>query len=143
MKAIATSPAGTYGTSTWYRRVEPSSTFLTLCNCASPHTQTAPHTLGRAHLVQACLRLVEYSSNVGPAKVVLWAHNSHCGDARATERGEHEEWNLGHMARATFGERNVFIVGFGTASGTVSYEGLEPFKRHTHTHTHTHALLTE
>lgn len=57
----------------------------------------------------------------GPqAKAVVWAHNSHIGDARATEmgaaRGEH---NIGQLARETWGEE-VALIGFGTHTGTVS-----------------------
>ena len=53
-------------------------------------------------------------------KAVVWAHNSHIGDARATEmggsRGEH---NLGQLAREKWGA-DVALIGFGTHSGTVS-----------------------
>ena len=57
----------------------------------------------------------------GPdAKALVWAHNSHIGDARATEmgraRGEH---NLGQLARERHGDA-VALVGFGTHTGTVS-----------------------
>lgn len=75
------------------------------------------------HMVQTCLRLVEYHQMLGdgkPPKVVLWAHNSHVGDARATDRGNVEELNLGQCIRSTFGSSNAFLVGFGTHSGTVT-----------------------
>jgi protein-L-isoaspartate(D-aspartate) O-methyltransferase len=56
----------------------------------------------------------------GPAsKAIVWAHNSHIGDAAATEmlsRGEH---NIGHLCRKRFGEGMVSI-GFGTDHGTVT-----------------------
>jgi erythromycin esterase-like protein len=72
-------------------------------------------------MVQTCLRLAEYHGLGGTApKVVVWAHNSHCGDASATEIGAHNEWNLGQMLRQTFGSDNTFIVGFGTHEGTVT-----------------------
>jgi len=54
-----------------------------------------------------------------PAKLVVWAHNSHVGDARATEMRERGEINLGRLAR----ERHpgqTFVVGFTTYSGTVT-----------------------
>jgi erythromycin esterase-like protein len=54
----------------------------------------------------------------GPAKVVVWAHNTHVGDARATEMGEAGELSLGQLARERFGERSV-RVGFTTYAGTV------------------------
>ena len=47
-------------------------------------------------------------------RCVLWAHNSHVGDACATELGAHDEWNLGQMIRSTFGPNNTFLLGFGT-----------------------------
>ena len=74
-------------------------------------------------MVQTCLRLVEYHTMLAdgrPPKVVMWAHNSHIGDARATDRGRFEEWNLGQMMRNTYGSSNVFLVGFGTHSGSVT-----------------------
>ena len=57
----------------------------------------------------------------GPdAKAVVWAHNSHIGDARATEmgtlRGEH---NIGQLARQRFGDEAV-LIGFGTHTGTAA-----------------------
>lgn len=57
----------------------------------------------------------------GPhSKAVVWAHNSHIGDARATEmgrvRGEH---NIGQLARTRWGDE-VALIGFGTHTGTVS-----------------------
>ena len=54
-----------------------------------------------------------------PAKVVVWAHNSHLGDARATEMGRRGEWNLGQLLRETaVGE--VYSIGFSTFAGTVT-----------------------
>ncbi|AUX39473.1 erythromycin esterase [Sorangium cellulosum] len=53
-----------------------------------------------------------------PTKAVLWAHNSHLGDARATQMGEAGEWNVGQLMRERFGD-DVFLVGFSTHTGTV------------------------
>jgi erythromycin esterase-like protein len=53
-----------------------------------------------------------------PARVVVWAHNSHVGDARATERAEHGELNLGQLARQRWGG-DAALVGFTTHTGTV------------------------
>ncbi len=59
-------------------------------------------------------------------KFVLWAHNSHVGDASATSMAVREEWNLGQMLRHTFGAESnaesggVFLCGFGTFAGTVT-----------------------
>ena len=51
-------------------------------------------------------------------KIVVWAHNSHLGDARATEMGERGEINLGQRLREAHGEQAV-LVGFSTHTGTV------------------------
>lgn len=54
------------------------------------------------------------------AKAIVWAHNSHIGDARATEMGAiRKEHNLGQLARERWGE-DVALIGFGTHTGTVS-----------------------
>jgi erythromycin esterase-like protein len=56
----------------------------------------------------------------GPgARAVVWAHNSHLGDARATEMGRRGEHNLGQLCRRAFG-RDAHLVGFGTHAGTVA-----------------------
>jgi erythromycin esterase-like protein len=54
----------------------------------------------------------------GGARVVVWAHNSHLGDARATEMGESGELNVGQLARERYGAA-AFLVGFTTHAGTV------------------------
>lgn len=57
----------------------------------------------------------------GPeAKAVVWAHNSHIGDAAATEMGRvRGELNIGQLARERFGEAAA-LIGFGTDRGTVA-----------------------
>lgn len=55
----------------------------------------------------------------GHAKIVVWAHNSHIGDARATQMGRRGEFNIGQLAKEHFGEEAV-LVGFTTNSGTVT-----------------------
>ena len=52
------------------------------------------------------------------SKAVVWAHNSHIGDARATEMSSHGEFNLGQRVRETFGS-DAYLIGFGTDHGTV------------------------
>jgi erythromycin esterase-like protein len=53
-----------------------------------------------------------------PAKVVVWAHNSHLGDARVTERAEVGELNVGQLMRQRHDGRAV-LIGFTTYAGTV------------------------
>ena len=52
-------------------------------------------------------------------KAIIWAHNSHCGDAAATEMMSRGEYNLGHLCRKEFGPQ-CYTIGFGTNSGTVA-----------------------
>jgi erythromycin esterase-like protein len=55
-----------------------------------------------------------------PAKIVVWAHNSHLGDARATEMGQRRgELNVGQLVREQHG-REALLVGFTTAHGSVT-----------------------
>ena len=54
-----------------------------------------------------------------PSKIVIWAHNSHVGDARATQMSRAGEWNLGQLVREHFGDESCSI-GFVTNSGTVT-----------------------
>lgn len=53
-------------------------------------------------------------------KVVVWAHNSHIGDARATEMGERGQLNLGQLVRERYGLPDTFLLGFTTHSGKVT-----------------------
>jgi erythromycin esterase-like protein len=55
----------------------------------------------------------------GPGKVVVWAHNSHVGDARHTEQGQQGELNLGQLVRQRLGGDASVLVGFFTHGGTV------------------------
>jgi protein-L-isoaspartate(D-aspartate) O-methyltransferase len=56
----------------------------------------------------------------GPeAKAVIWEHNSHVGNAAATEMGARGELNVGQLAREAYGD-GAFLVGFGTDHGTVA-----------------------
>jgi erythromycin esterase-like protein len=55
----------------------------------------------------------------GHAKVVVWEHNSHVGDARATEMGRRGELNVGQLARQRYG-RECVLIGFTTFDGHVT-----------------------
>ena len=52
-------------------------------------------------------------------KIVVWAHNSHLGDARATEMASRGELNVGQLVRERWGH-SALLVGFSTYSGTVT-----------------------
>jgi len=53
------------------------------------------------------------------AKAVVWAHNSHVGNAAATEMGTRGEFNIGQLAKQRFGT-SAYAIGFGTHRGTVA-----------------------
>jgi erythromycin esterase-like protein len=55
----------------------------------------------------------------GQAKIVVWAHNSHVGDARVTEMGQRGEVNIGQLARERY-KGEAVLVGFTTHHGTVT-----------------------
>jgi protein-L-isoaspartate(D-aspartate) O-methyltransferase len=56
----------------------------------------------------------------GPAsKGIVWAHNSHVGNAAATEMRARGEYNIGQLCRARF-DKSAFLLGFGTDHGTVA-----------------------
>lgn len=56
----------------------------------------------------------------GPdTKVVVWAHNSHIGDARATDMVDEGLFNLGEIVRIKHHQKGVYLVGFGSYTGTV------------------------
>jgi protein-L-isoaspartate(D-aspartate) O-methyltransferase len=69
------------------------------------------------HMFETLLALLEHRGS--ESKVVVWAHNSHVGNASATEMGMHGEINIGQLVRERFGERS-YSIGFGTDRGTVA-----------------------
>jgi erythromycin esterase-like protein len=72
------------------------------------------------HMTETLESLVDFLGRNGPgAKVVVWAHNSHLGDARATQMGVRGEWNVGQLVRERY-KRDAVLVGFTTYSGTVT-----------------------
>ena len=62
-------------------------------------------------------RLADYYGE--DSKGIVWAHNTHVGDARATPMAHQGMENIGYLLRNRHGEENVFIVGFGTHRGSV------------------------
>lgn len=59
-------------------------------------------------------------AHYGPsAKGIVWGHNSHVGDAAATEMSSRGQLNLGQLVRERFG-RSCYSIGFGTDHGTVA-----------------------
>ena len=73
--------------------------------------------LHMAETVEELLRHLD--RRVGRSKIVIWEHNSHIGDARATELGQRGELNVGQLMRERYG-KEAFLVGFSTYTGTVT-----------------------
>jgi erythromycin esterase-like protein len=63
--------------------------------------------------------IAHFERKLGHRKIVVWEHNSHIGDARATEMGDAGEWNVGQLSRERYGDEAV-LVGFSTYAGTVT-----------------------
>jgi erythromycin esterase-like protein len=73
-----------------------------------------------SHMAETLDALAEHLSRDGePAKIVVWEHNSHIGDARATEIGEAGEFNVGELARKSY-DGDTRLVGFSTYDGFVT-----------------------
>jgi erythromycin esterase-like protein len=72
------------------------------------------------HMAETLEALIaHFDQQGGRSKVVVWEHNSHIGDARATAMGDSGEWNVGQLSRERFGDEAV-LVGFSTYRGTVT-----------------------
>jgi erythromycin esterase-like protein len=72
------------------------------------------------HMMETLQSLVAHVRHTsGSARAVVWAHNSHLGDARATQMGEQGELNLGQLVRQEYGHR-AMSIGFTTHTGTVT-----------------------
>ena len=69
------------------------------------------------HMMETLQATLEFRG--GGSKAVVWAHNSHLGDAAATRMGQMGEINVGHLCRKAFGNA-AYLVGFGTHTGTVA-----------------------
>ncbi|HEY3197388.1 MAG TPA: erythromycin esterase family protein [Nitrospirales bacterium] len=72
------------------------------------------------HMAETLDKLITYLSiQDRPAKVVVWEHNSHLGDARATQMGDIGELNVGQLVRERYGLKSR-LIGFTTYEGTVT-----------------------
>ncbi|HEY0372580.1 MAG TPA: erythromycin esterase family protein [Thermoanaerobaculia bacterium] len=71
------------------------------------------------HMAETIDALVEHIGRDRRARVVVWEHNSHLGDARFTQMGREGELNVGQLMRERYGDRAV-LMGFSTYTGTVT-----------------------
>ena len=80
------------------------------------HGSVTSWNLRDSHMFSTLRRLLDQG---GPtAKAIVWAHNSHIGNAGATAMGERGEFNIGQLCRDHFG-REVVAIGFATSTGMV------------------------
>lgn len=71
------------------------------------------------HMTDTIENLVNHLNGNSQPKAIVWAHNSHLGDARATEMSHYGEVNIGQLVRERFGADAV-LIGFTTHHGTVT-----------------------
>lgn len=72
------------------------------------------------HMAETLDALITHLTIQGePAKVAVWEHNSHLGDARATYMADYGELNVGQLVRERYG-RDAILIGFTTYKGTVT-----------------------
>jgi len=69
------------------------------------------------HMVEAIRELMKYHGE--DAKIIIWEHNTHIGDASETDMKEDGLINVGQLMREQYGKNNTFAIGFGTYQGTV------------------------
>lgn len=69
------------------------------------------------HMADTLDRLLKFHGE--QSKAIIWAHNTHNGDARATDMAAEGMFNIGELARTEYGEKDVMLVGFGSYEGTV------------------------
>ena len=71
------------------------------------------------HMVETLENLVGHLNGSRQPKAIVWAHNSHLGDARSTEMSHHGEVNVGQLVRERF-DGDAVLIGFSTYQGTVT-----------------------
>ena len=79
-----------------------------------------PHSwnLRDRHMSDTLERLLNFQG--ANSKAVVWAHNTHVGDARATDMTDEGMFNIGELARLQHSDKGVVLVGFGSYKGTVT-----------------------
>ena len=81
--------------------------------------QGGPHSwnVRDRHMADTLERLLKFHGE--NSKVIVWAHNTHVGDARATDMVDEGMFNIGELARLQHHDKGVVLVGFGSYKGTV------------------------
>ena len=95
------------------------------------HARASSWNLRDTHMVETLDAIAQHLERGGDkARLCVWAHNSHLGDARATQMGRSGELNVGQLVRERFGEE-CCLIGFTTYGGTVTaaHDWDEPAER--------------
>ncbi|HKO40044.1 MAG TPA: erythromycin esterase family protein [Nitrososphaeraceae archaeon] len=75
------------------------------------------------HMMETLERLITFHNDKnkekGNSKAIVWAHNTHIGDARATDMSKDNMINLGQLVRERKNKNNTVLIGFGTYKGSV------------------------
>jgi erythromycin esterase len=69
------------------------------------------------HMADTLDRLMDFHGS--DAKAIVWEHNTHIGDARATDMTMEGEINVGQLVRERYGNQDAVLIGFGSYEGTV------------------------
>ncbi|GKV63894.1 MULTISPECIES: erythromycin esterase family protein [unclassified Sporosarcina] len=69
------------------------------------------------HMVEAIKEIQNYYGE--DAKIIVWEHNTHIGDATATSMADQGLTNVGQLIREQYGRKHTYAIGFGTYEGTV------------------------
>jgi len=84
------------------------------------HGRVSSWNLRDSHMVETLQALDRHLGAGGtPPRIAVWAHNSHLGDASATEMGNRGEWNVGQLMRDRYPHESV-LTGFSTHHGWVT-----------------------
>jgi erythromycin esterase len=70
-----------------------------------------------SHMEETLERLLDLHGTT--SKVIVWEHNTHIGDSRATDMTDEGMYNIGELVREKYKKEDVFLVGFGSYEGTV------------------------
>jgi erythromycin esterase-like protein len=83
------------------------------------HGHVSSWNLRDSHMAETLEALARHLTAAAPAKIVVWAHNSHVGDARATEMGARGEHTLGQLLRQRYPGQTA-LIGMTTFRGSVT-----------------------
>ena len=81
--------------------------------------QSGPHSwnIRDRHMADTLERLLQFYGD--HSKIIVWEHNTHIGDARATEMLNEGMVNLGELVRVKHADKGVVLIGFGSYEGSV------------------------